>query len=179
MENKIFYRREGATYHREKFKKPLNITIILILIFIAGTFNATLLPFAIFGIMGSVSALVILSLLYFNRPSKQHDKQEYVYIQFKANSLKLSLRKDNVLIGDMRKYLIEEVKHPKITYQIFEIPYNKVTAIKEHMSNKYDTRPNYAIYYESNTAIMKPCIIIPKQDFDEALREWFAKLGKS
>ena len=175
LENKIIYRRKDATYNREKFRKPLIMTIILTPVFILAAFNATLSPFAILGILISGFALVILSLLYFNRPLKQYDRQEYVYIQFKENSLKLCLRENDLLVGDMRKYLIEEVKYPKITYQIFEIPYNKITSIKEYMSGN-NGQPTYRIFYGSEAKIMKPCIAVLQQDFDLELREWFAKL---
>jgi hypothetical protein len=175
LENKIIYRRKDATYNREKFRKPLIMIIILTLIFMLVAFNETLLPFAILGIMISGVALVILSLLYFNRPLKRYDKRENVYIQFKENSLKLSLRENDLLIGDMRKYLKDEVKYPKIKYQIFEIPYNKITSIKEYMSGNYG-RPTYRIFYESEGRIMKPCVVVLQKDFDSELREWFAKL---
>lgn len=177
MENRIFYRNEWSTYHREKFIKPIIATSVLMLLSILATFNSVLLPFAILGIMGSGSALVLLSLLYFNRPSQSYDKKEYVYVQFKDNSLKLSLREDHLLIGDMKKYLIEEVKYPKIKYQIFEVPYNKIIAIKEHMSSNHNSRPHYTVYYES-TALIQPYIIVYEEIFDSELRNYFAKLGQ-
>ena len=148
----------------------------LILFFIIGLFNSTVKPFVIFGIMAGIPTLAILLLLYFSRPSKEHDNKEFVFVQFKDESLKISLRKEHTLRGNMRDYLIDEIKYPKITYQIFEIPYNSITNIKESGGNGVQNS-YYCISYSSDADITKPGIYIRRNNFDVELRQWFVKLG--
>lgn len=177
MGNKIIYRADWATFNREKFIKPILITIILMLIFIVSVFNPTLQPFMIFGIMASIPTLLILLLLYYNRPSKEHDRKEFVYVQFKDKSLKVSLRKEHTLRGNSRNYLIDEVKYPKIAYQVFEVPYSEITSI-ERSGGTGAQNSYYRIAYSSNAVISRPGIYIPTIVFEEELRQWLVRLGE-
>ncbi len=178
MENKIIYRGDWATFNREKFIKPIIITTILLLFLVTALFNPTFQPFAIFGLMVSIPTSLILLVLYSNRPSRENDRKEYVYVQFKNNSLKISLRKESELRGHIRAYLIEEINFPKITYQIFEIPYSEITYIKESGGSGVQN-PYYGIYCSSDTVITKSGIFIPSNTFEEELKHWLTKLGNT
>ncbi len=114
-------------------------------------------------IFDDLDELVKIAILYFKEKNGEDIKQ---FIQ------------PYIMMGEMKKYLIEEKKFPKIKYQIFEIPYKDIIKIEENRGNQSEYRkslPTYSICYGHNS-FKAPCIYIEKFDFPKELKVWLKRV---